>query len=390
MKQKKIVNKITFGCGNTVDIMKNAQKEKDDEFYTPLQPIVNELSHWGNKLTGKHIICPCDWDVLTDQDVFSIRAEFSKKREKNKFSRTYYINKVEHISYSLWDDNEDRLSSPTIIDGDDADELIKDRVTCNFFKFLCELGEEYGALSVTASGYDIETNRGIKFQDIDYSAYDICITNPPFSIYAEFMKTMVEESENRKNSDHPFNFILLSPFNNRVTPNVGLPLMLKQCYLGYTRHNRLTFINPTSENNYHRKIVTCDWITTFPDAQQEVDKHFMHNGISYEAYKDDYEVMENMTMKDGTHPLKINNYRSIPDDYFGWMFSSIGVLDELSNDEFEWYITSAQGYFNKENPQANPFAHRATNTMLTLNDKRKYHGIILRRKQLPKTQEQDE
>lgn len=89
MKQKKIVNKITFGCGNTVDIMKKAQKEKDDEFYTPLQPIVNELSHWGNKLTGKHIICPCDWGVLTDQDVFSIRAEFSKKREK--------INLAEHI-----------------------------------------------------------------------------------------------------------------------------------------------------------------------------------------------------------------------------------------------------------------------------------------------------
>ena len=72
------------------------------------------------------------------------------------------------------------------------------------------------------------------------------------------------------------------------------------------------------------------------------------------------------------------------------MFSSIGVLNELSNDEFEWYITSAKGYFNKENPQANPFAHRVTDTMLTLNDKRKYHGIILRRKQLPKTKEQDQ
>lgn len=175
-------------------------------------------------------------------------------------------------------------------------------------------------------------------------------------------------------------FIVLAPFLNRANPCVGLPLMLKQCCLGYGRDIHPNFYNPTAKNAYKTKVVCCDWITTFPDAQLEIDKTRLRNGFTYQNYRDDYVVMENMTMRDGTHPIRTNKYTGIPDDYSGWIFCSVGVLDVLSNEEFEWYMTNAKGYYNRTNPSFNPFIHRASNEMVSNSDTKGFHGIVLRRK----------
>jgi hypothetical protein len=89
--------------------------------------------------------------------------------------------------------------------------------------------------------------------------------------------------------------------------------------------------------------------------------------------------MENMTMKDGTHPLRMNSYSAIPDDYYGWMFCSIGVLDKLSYEEFEWYGTNFKGYYNA-NSDISPFNHRLDNKMLYHRGKQVFDGLVLRRK----------
>ena len=75
-KQNKILNKINFNVGNTSKVPQKAKKNPNDEFYTSLQDIMNELSHYGEHLRGKDVICPCDWDIFADEDVFSIRIDF--------------------------------------------------------------------------------------------------------------------------------------------------------------------------------------------------------------------------------------------------------------------------------------------------------------------------
>jgi hypothetical protein len=176
--------------------------------------------------------------------------------------------------------------------------------------------------------------------------------------------------------------------------------MLRKCWLGYGRHLNLNFYNPTAKNKFKTMTVGVDWITTFNDAQLELDKTRLVNGIKYETYKDDYRQMENMTMKDGTHPIKVNKYTAIPDDYDGWIFCSVGALDSISFDEFEWYLTNGAGYYNKDNPSFNPFSHRTFDEMvmaqsyidfsgMTQKERRfackdkgesGFHGIVLRRK----------
>lgn len=176
--------------------------------------------------------------------------------------------------------------------------------------------------------------------------------------------------------------------------------MLRKCYLGYGRDIHPNFINPTVNNMFNTKVVACDWITTFNDAQLIINKKRLKNGFNYELYKDEYRLMENMTMKDGTHPIRVNKYTAIPDDYKGWIFSSIGALDAISFDEFEWYLTNAAGFYNKTNPMFNPFNHNTFDEMVMaqtyidftgMSQKERriackeineigFHGIVLRRR----------
>lgn len=382
-KQNKVLNKINYNSGQTTPL----GTKPNDECYTSMQDIVNELSLWSGKFEGKNIICPCDWDILDDsdetKDVYSIRIEFS---ENDMHGHT---NTVKSVSYTLFD-FEDSENKTVKISKEEIEGFLRERVKCNFIRTFVENAANWKIKSLTASGFNPATGKGIQFQDVDYSEYDVCVTNPPFSLYSDFLKTLFKAK---------IDFIILAPFLNRVNPSIGLPLMLRKCWLGYGRHLNLNFYNPTAKNKFKTMTVGVDWITTFNDAQLKLDKTRLVNGIKYETYKEDYRQMENITMKDGTHPIKVNKYTAIPDDYKGWIFCSVGALDSISFDEFEWYLTNGARYYNKENPSFNPFAHRTFDEMvmaqsfidfsgMTQKERRVackatgesgFHGIVLRR-----------
>lgn len=158
--------------------------------------------------------------------------------------------------------------------------------------------------------------------------------------------------------------------------------MLNQAYLGFGIELHMTFDNPTKENNYSgAKIVNCDWITSFPEAQTERNARHFKSGIKYDLYKDEYVEMIGMTMKDGTHPIRVS-MSTYPEDYSGWMFACIGVLNNLDQEAYEWYSTNLRKYFNSTNTGASPFAHKISDDMYTRADgKLGFHGIVFRKKQ---------
>jgi len=385
-KQQIVKKKINPKNGQTTPL----GTEPDDECYTSMQDIVNELAHYGQtgKFKGKNIICPCDWDILEDEEVYSLRVHFDEDIHA-------HTNTVQTVSYESLESISQKLKSIKV-DKKRIDDFLRNRTKCNFLRTLIEYASTWGIKSVSVSGYNPLKGKGKKFQDIDYSQYDICITNPPFSLYDEFMKTLIKTK---------IDFIVLAPFLNRANPCVGLPLFLRQCYLGFGRHLNLNFHNPTNKNEYKTKLVACDWLTTFNDAQKEIDKTRLQNNIKYEIYKDEYPIMENITMKDNTHPLKMP-VGTIPDDYYEWVFCPINVLDKLSNEEFEWYGTNFQGYYNSDLSKS-PFSHKMKDELLAYGkniqkqllelpqkDRRKLvkdmgltqliHGIVLKRKEVKK------
>lgn len=386
-KQTTIINKIKR-VGNTGSGL-NLGVKKNDECYTSMQDILNELSYWAalDKFRGKNIICPCDWDITDDEEIYSINIVY-KDLDVEVIGNNVY-KAVKKVSYKKYIEAEytdaidlasaipqDSLQLVTIdLAEDEIEDFLRDKLTCNFLKTLTEYARAWGIKSITASGYNPANNRGIKFQDVDYSKYDICVTNPPFSLYSEFLDTLLK---------YKIDFIVLAPFMNRANPCFGLPLMLGQIFLGHSADTKAGYIpmcfdNPTAKNKFNTKKVACDWITTFNEAQLNRNKRKLITGIKYELYKDSYSEMPNMTMRDGTHPLRVA-CDAIPEDYEGWMFSAPNMIAYISFDEYEWYVTECRRYFNKVNPAANPFNHKVSNENYMVNGKKNFAGIVFRKK----------
>ena len=367
--ENKVLNKIkhSTNSGQTTPL----GTEPNDECYTSMDTILEELSIWAKlgKFEDKNIICPCDMDITIDNDEYEICSITIKYKPfdvdivaNDVFS---YVDSVEMICF----EKEHPVKKTIMLAENEIADFLRNKVKCNFIRVFTQCARRWGIKSITASGYDPATSRGIKFQNVDYSKYDICVTNPPFSKYSEFMDCVIGKID----------FIILAPFLNRVNPNVGLPLMLKQAYLGFNIHNNILFSNPTEENGFSgEKRVACDWITSFLEAQIERNKEYANynSNIKYEAYKDEFIVCENMTMRDGTHPIRVSSL--FPTDYDGWMFASVAVLDRLNQDEYEWYGTNFKKYYNTTCPQNNPFAHKTSDAMVKAVGS-SFHGIVFRK-----------
>ena len=374
-KQEKVLKKIK-SVGNTGSGL-NLGTKKNDECYTDMQDILNELSQWAalDKFKGKNIICPCDWDIVGNENIYSITIKY-KDSGIEVFGNSAY-KAVELVQYDLWSDDDTPVITRITLKEEEIEDFLRDKLTCNFVRTLTQNARAWGIKSITASGYNPANGKGIKFQDVDYSKYDICITNPPFSLYSEFMDTIVGNID----------FIVLAPFMNRANPSIGLRLMLGTTFLGFSANTSagylaLNFINPTIDNAFHTKKVACDWITSFHEAQETRNAKKLNTGIKYDIYSQEYEELPNMVMKDGTHPIRVA-CDAIPDDYTGWMFSAPNVLATISFTEYEWYGTHFTGYFNKTNPAANPFLGKCSDYLLVKPGETKktyFAGIVFRKK----------
>jgi hypothetical protein len=375
MKQDKHIKLINKASG-TSENLAVAKKAKFDEFYTPYDDIAAELNHYKGKFYGKRIICPCDWDVLKDEDVFSVTVEFGE----HAITPTWTVNKVSRVivRHVLGDFDLNPTIVEEVITGDYAKDLLRDRVKCHFMKYLLSIANECKIKSITASGYDGIHKRGVKFQEVDYSKYDLCLTNPPFSLYKEFMECMILEYDRRDRQTNPFDFIIMAPLTNRNSTFEGIPLFEHKVFLGYNRDTHVLFVNPDqSATHDKKKSVDIDWITTFDDAQKEIDKYPLSTGVTYELYASDFPVMQAMTLKDGSHPIEIKDKRGYPDNYTGWALASIGILNKLSNKYYEWYGMNWHKYYNQTCPEQNPLAH---NLSVAMFEGKFTGGILFRRR----------
>ena len=370
-KQKKVIKKINAKYG-AIETLKAAKANPNDEFITGLNDISKELIHYTHYFKGRNIICPCDCDILKNDKVHKIEIFFNDTPEKRFISPTGFIYKIKYLIYYTLVNN---TYIPTKIEGNTARDFISKNIVCNFIKAIVDIGEDYGIHSVTASGFNTLTQEGFRFETVDYNKYNLIITNPPFSQYKTFMNTIMPYVEKRKGSNNPLDFILLSSYKNRMNPCVGIGLMQRIFYLGFGRHLNLKFNEINKDNAYTTKIVSVDWITTFSDAQNIIDKTHKSTGIDFNLYKEDYPILNTITMKDNTHPIVIKSKGAIPDNYFGWMQGSIGILTDLNFNEFDWFITNAKKLYNTQKPELNPFLHKATDTMLN------FHGIVFKRKE---------
>lgn len=286
-----------FNMANS-KIMHNAKVKKDDEYFTLYDDIANEIPLYKEQLKGKRIICPCDWDESFEETV--VYSNGDEIQSDGLFSE------VEHIKNVNIQETSKRIEKDI--------NLIK----CNFIKFLVSHAEDYEIKSISVSGYDPSTDKGIKFQDINYKNYDLVITNPPFSQITEFFDVMIKNN---------MEFLVIGPQTALGYKDSFKYLRENKMWLGYAKQ-LIGFSRPSGEillsKNPEGSVPrACKWFTN-------LDVKYRHDElILTEKYSDKYIHYDNF------NGIDINETKNIPYDYEGYMGVPVTFLQKYNPEQFE-------------------------------------------------------
>ncbi len=276
-----------------------ANKVKDDEFFTLYEDIANEVSLYKKQLRNKRILCPCDWDESFNEEI--VYKEEGFIHPTNSLDKGGTIKKI------------NIKTSKKKIEKDLS--LIK----CNFVKFLVAHADVYGIKSISVSGYNPATGEGVRFQDIDYSNYDLVITNPPFSQFREFIDTMFKNN---------MEFLVIGPLTAITYKEVFGHIQNNEMWLGYAKQlsgfrlaNGMELLSKNPEGSVAR---ACKWYTNL-EVQIRHDKIILTEAYDPEKYP----------KYDNFDGIEVSKVLEIPFDYVGAMGVPITFLTKYNPEQFE-------------------------------------------------------
>ena len=279
-----------------IERIQKSKQKSIDEFYTTYADIAAEIPNYKEFLKDKRILCPCDWDdSFEEQIVYSDGSEvFSQDLFNNK-------NFVKDI-----DIDETKKSFEKKID------LIK----CNFIKFLVSHADTFKIKSISVSGFDAIHQKGVRFQDIDYSKYDVVITNPPFSQFREFIDTMFNNN---------MQFIVIGPQNAITYKECFKYIFENKMWIGYHFHmTGFDLPDGTHLPKNDNRVRSCCWFTNM-EVSYRHDEMILTEEYSPQQYP-------KYINYDAIHVKETNK---IPFDYEGEMGVPVTFLQKYNPDQFE-------------------------------------------------------
>ena len=146
----------------------SAKSNKKDEFYTQLADIENELKHYRHHFKGKTVFCNCD-----DPRVSNFFHYFSHRFESlglKKLITTCYKNQ----DMDLFSTHESEKAVMLVYKGDKNGDRVPN-------------AEEIGITELQGDG-DFRSAESIAL----LKEADIVVTNPPFSLFREYVAQLME------------------------------------------------------------------------------------------------------------------------------------------------------------------------------------------------------
>ena len=306
-----------------------AKSAKKDEFYTQLVDIENELKHYREHFRGKTVLCNCD-----DPRVSNFFHYFSYNFEQlglKKLITTCYKNQERDLfsqhdsERAIWleyngDHNGNRVPDP-------------EEIGINYFQ----------------SDGDFRSAECIEL----LKQADIVVTNPPFSLFREYVTQLIEY--NKK-------FVIIGHQNAIHYKEIFPLLQNNKMWLGYgfkggAAHFISQYEDVATAGNHLKGMIRVSGVNWFTNI--EIPKRH-EDLILYKQYtKEEYPKYDNYDA------INVNKTADIPSDYYGVMGVPITFLDKYNPEQFEIIGTSTAGM-----PKGAPY----------VNGKRIYERILIRRR----------
>lgn len=278
----------------------SAKKGKNDEFYTQLEDIERELKHYKEHFENKIVYCNCD-----DPRVSNFFHYFSYNFEKlglKKLITTCYKNQ----NRDLFSENNSEQAIWLEYNGDKNGDKVPNP-------------EEIGIHPLKGDG-DFRSKESIEL----LKQADIVVTNPPFSLFREYVAQLVEYDKK---------FVIVG-HQNALTYKEIFPLIKEnKMWLGYGfKGGASHFINmhyedyatATDRREGMIRVSGVVWYTNLDIAKRHEDLilYKKHNPKEYPKY-DNYNAIE------------VSKTKDIPMDYSGAMGVPITFMDKYSPEQFE-------------------------------------------------------
>lgn len=252
-----------------------ARKAKNDEFYTRLCDVENELRHYSEHFKDKIVLCNCDdptWSAFWKY----FHINFSVLGLK-KLIGTHY-EKEKPNSYAV------------IYKGGNDDNT-----------------DEAETIPLEGNG-DFRSNECLKY----LKECDIVATNPPFSLFREFISVLIEHSKK---------FVIVGDLNS-ITYKEVFPLILgNKIWSGYSHPKEFgTEFNGGEIRKFGNKM----WLTNL-----EIKKRY-EDLILYKEYKKTY-----YPKYDNYDAINVDKVKDIPINYDGVMGVPLTFIDKHNPNQFE-------------------------------------------------------
>ena len=315
--------------------MRNAQKNKNDEFYTSLEDIEKEMKYYKTYFKDKVVFCNCDdpfesnffkyfamnfnylglkkiistcyagSPIITEQlSLFDVKGLTIKKEESKK---PYKIEITEVI-----DNNNDGA-----IDLADVEYLIKNKK--NTLTLLKEDG-------------DFRSKECIEL----LKQSDIVVTNPPFSLFREFVSQLIEYNKD---------FLIIGNVNAIAYRDFFHLIKDNKVWMGASIHSgdrefRVPSTYPLKasgtrideKGNKYIRVKGVRWWTNL-DYKERHEKLILYKKYNPEEFQkfDNYDA------------INVDKVTDIPYDYSGLMGVPITFLDKYNPEQFKIIASSQTG-----------------------------------------------
>lgn len=283
---------------------KDARRAKKDEFYTSLKDIDLELKHYTSHFEGKVVYCNCD-DPRASNFFRYFSANFEKLGLKKVITTCY------------------RSQDASLFGRNNSDQAVYLEYTggknCNSVPDA----EEIGIVPLNGDG-DFRSAESVEL----LQQADIVVTNPPFSLFREYVAQLVEYEKK---------FLIIGSMN-AVTYKEIFPLF----------QNHQVWYGPSIRSGDREFRVPDDYPITAAGSRVDEygNKYVRVKGVRWFTNLDYPERHEDLNVQKTYCPdaypkyanfdaIEVGKTMSIPSGYEGLMGVPISFLDKYNPDQFD-------------------------------------------------------
>ena len=282
----------------TNNLLQKAKKSKSDEFYTQLCDIESELQYYPECFCGKVVYCNCDDPKVSN--FFRFFKENFQRLGLRKLIASFYREQSNDLFQIQVDER------PYYCEYEGSDENM---IICHFH-----------------GDGDFRSRESV---DLLLQS-DIVVTNPPFSLFREFIAQIVRYKKQ---------FLVIGNVNAITYKEIFELIQANKAWLGVNLGRGISgFIVPNHYQQYGTEISVnkegqtiiatngCLWLTNLELKQRHDDiiltKYYYGNEEAYPTY-------------DNCNGINVNKTQDIPKDYAGLMGVPITFLHKYNPEQFE-------------------------------------------------------